>query len=203
MSDVTQILNAIEAGDQQAAEKLFPLVYGELRKLAAQKLSQEKPGQSLQATALVHEAYLRLVGDQQFDSSSHFFAAAAEAMRRILVDSARRRHSQKHGGLHAASTCLTWPIALRMDRLICWLWMRPCNVWKPNIPTRLMSSNFAFLQAAVSKIRHSSWASHARLPSGTGFSHGPGCSDSLIPHDPIGSQIISENHEHAVVSFSH
>src|SRR5690349_3216179 len=91
MSDVTQILSAIEQGDPSAAEQLLPLVYDELRKLAAQRLAQEKPGQTLQATALVHEAYLRLVGGEpsaHWDSRSHFFAAAAEAMRRILVDQA-------------------------------------------------------------------------------------------------------------------
>src|SRR5688572_33503748 len=91
MSDVTQILSAIEAGDPKAAELLLPLVYDELRRLAAQKLAQEKPGQTLDATALVHEAYLRLVGDQQFANRRHFFAAAAQAMRRILIDSARRK----------------------------------------------------------------------------------------------------------------
>jgi RNA polymerase sigma factor (TIGR02999 family) len=101
MSDVTRILAAIEQGDPKAAEQLLPLVYDELRQLAAQRLAQEKPGQTLQATALVHEAYLRLVDvdkAQQWNSRSHFFAAAAEAMRRILVEQARRKHSQKRGG---------------------------------------------------------------------------------------------------------
>jgi RNA polymerase sigma factor (TIGR02999 family) len=100
MADVTQILNAIEQGDAQAADKLLPLIYEELRILAAQKLSHEKPGQTLQATALVHEAYIRLVGEEErnWDSRGHFFAAAAEAMRRILIDNARRKLSQKHGG---------------------------------------------------------------------------------------------------------
>src|SRR5262245_31746329 len=98
MSDVTQILSAIQAGDPHAAEQLLPLVYDELRKLAAQKLAEEKPGQTLQATALVHEAYLRLVGDQHFDNRGHFFAAAAEAMRRVLVEEARRKRAVKHGG---------------------------------------------------------------------------------------------------------
>jgi RNA polymerase sigma factor (TIGR02999 family) len=100
MSDVTRILKAIEQGDPHAAEQLLPLVYEELRKLAAQKLAQERPGQTLQATALVHEAYLRLVDEdkvRRWDSRGHFFAAAAEAMRRILVDSARRRGAQKRG----------------------------------------------------------------------------------------------------------
>ena len=101
MSDVTQILSAIEDGDAQAAERLLPLVYDELRKLAAQRMVQESPDHTLQATALVHEAYIRLVGTQKgqnWDSRGHFFAAAAEAMRRILVDSARRRQSAKRGG---------------------------------------------------------------------------------------------------------
>src|SRR5262245_16183449 len=101
MSNVTQILSAIEQGDSKAAEQLLPLVYDELRKLAAHKLAQEKPGQTLQATALVHEAYLRLVGGDagpHWNSRGHFVAAAAEAMRRILVDNARRKHTAKHGG---------------------------------------------------------------------------------------------------------
>src|SRR5215510_16467086 len=101
MSDVTGILSAIEAGDPRAAERLLPLVYDELRKLAAQRLAQEKPGQTLQATALVHDAYLRLVDGEQpqlWNSRGHFFAAAAEAMRRILVESARRKQCLRHGG---------------------------------------------------------------------------------------------------------
>src|SRR5436305_1345583 len=101
MSEVTRILSAIEQGDPQAAEQLLPLVYDELRQLAAQKLAQEKPGQTLQATALVHEAYLRLVDVEQaqpWNSRGHFFAAAAEAMRRILIDNARRKQAAKHGG---------------------------------------------------------------------------------------------------------
>ena len=104
MDEVTRILSAIERGDEQAAGQLLPLVYDELRKLAAQKLAQEKPGQTLEATALVHEAYLRLVDvekSQQWNSRGHFFAAAAEAMRRILVESARRRSRLKHGRGHA------------------------------------------------------------------------------------------------------
>ncbi|HTU89232.1 MAG TPA: ECF-type sigma factor [Gemmataceae bacterium] len=101
MSEVTRILSGIEAGDPHAAEQFLPLVYDELRQLAAQKLAQEKLGQTLQATALVHEAYLRLVGkdqDQHWDSRRHFFAAAAEAMRRILIDQARHKYSAKAGG---------------------------------------------------------------------------------------------------------
>jgi RNA polymerase sigma factor (TIGR02999 family) len=100
MSDVTRILNAIEGGDAKATDELLPLVYGELRLLAAQKLSHEKPGQTLQATALVHEAYLRLTGDDSYswNSRGHFFKAAAEAMRRILVENARRKQRLKRGG---------------------------------------------------------------------------------------------------------
>ncbi len=103
MNDVTRILSDIEHGDPRAAGELLPLVYDELRKLAAQRLAQEKPGQTLQATALVHDAYLRLVGPddaQKWDGRGHFFAAAAEAMRRILVDNARRKRTAKHGGGH-------------------------------------------------------------------------------------------------------
>jgi len=103
MSEVTRILSAIEQGDPHAAEQLLPLVYNELRQLAAQKLAQEKPGQTLEATALVHEAYLRLVDTdraQHWNSRRHFFAAAAEAMRRILVERARARASLKRGGGH-------------------------------------------------------------------------------------------------------
>src|SRR5210317_902054 len=101
MTDVTRILNEIEQGDPSASEKLLPLVYQELRVLARQRLANEKPGQTLQATALVHDAYLKLVdqnNDQSWDNRGHFFAAAAEAMRRILVDNARRKSSVKHGG---------------------------------------------------------------------------------------------------------
>jgi RNA polymerase sigma factor (TIGR02999 family) len=106
MTDVTRILSAIEHGDRQAAEQLLPLVYDELRRLAAQQLAQEKPGQTLQPTALVHEAYLRLVAsgeaaapcEPSWDSRGHFFAAAAEAMRRILVERARRKKRRKYGG---------------------------------------------------------------------------------------------------------
>src|SRR5439155_7550353 len=106
MSEVTRILSAIEQGDLHAAEQLLPLVYDELRKLAAQKFAQEKPGQTLQATALVHEAYVRLVGsptsggNSSWNSRAHFFGAAAEAMRRILIESARRKDRFKHGREH-------------------------------------------------------------------------------------------------------
>jgi len=107
MSDVTQILNAIEQGDPHAAQQLLPLVYDELRRLAAQRLAHEQPGQTLEATALVHEAYLRLVASRDphppdvephWNSRGHFFAAAAQAMRRILIDNARRKQADKRGG---------------------------------------------------------------------------------------------------------
>src|SRR5205807_8551384 len=101
MSEITRILSAIDEGDPHAAGELLPLVYQELRKLAAQRLAGEKPGQTLEATALVHEAYLRLADEkraQHWESRGHFFAAAAEAMRRILIDQARRKRRSKHGG---------------------------------------------------------------------------------------------------------
>jgi RNA polymerase sigma factor (TIGR02999 family) len=124
MTDVTRILSAIEQGDPHAAEQLMPLVYQELRALAAQRLAQEKPGQTLQATALVHEAYLRLVdGDKaaHWNSRAHFFGAAAEAMRRILVDQARRKQADKRGGqgrrvpLDAADVGFTSPADELLD----------------------------------------------------------------------------------------
>lgn len=103
MSDVTQILSRLDSGDPAASEELLPLIYGELRKLAAARLAHEKPGQTLQATALVHEAYLRIVGSNgasHWDNRGHFFAATAEAMRRILIERARRSRRLKHGGAH-------------------------------------------------------------------------------------------------------
>ena len=130
MADVTHILSAIEAGDPQAAAELLPLVYDELRKLAAARLADEKPGQTLQATALVHEAYLRLVGGDQpqhWNGRGHFFAAAAEAMRRILVDSARRKQTAQ--GTAAAARRLDLddvePAAERAGPTTCSPWTRP------------------------------------------------------------------------------
>ena len=121
MHEVTQILNAIDQGDPHAAKQLLPLVYNELRKLAAQKLTQEKPGQTHEATALVHEAYVRLAGTteaQQWASRGHFFAAAAEAMRRILVESARRKKRLKHGGQHRRIDLIDQPIGGPDDDLV-------------------------------------------------------------------------------------
>src|SRR5690349_17029087 len=125
MSEVSRILSAIEHGEPHAAEQLLPLVYDELRRLAAQKLAQETPGQTLQPTALVHEAYLRLVDAREpphWDSRGHFFAAAAEAMRRILIDNARRKHSQKRGGgrrrVDLAATLFAAPEAKSAEDLL-------------------------------------------------------------------------------------
>jgi RNA polymerase sigma factor (TIGR02999 family) len=124
MSDVTRILNAIEKGDSKAADKLLPLVYEELRHLAAQKMSHEPPGQTLQATALVHEAYIRLVGsdDQNWSGRTHFFAAAAEAMRRILIDNARRKKSLKRGGgfnkIEMEEAIITTNKPMKIDELL-------------------------------------------------------------------------------------
>jgi RNA polymerase sigma factor (TIGR02999 family) len=137
MSEVTRVLSAIEHGDAHAAEQLLPLVYDELRKLAAQRLASEAPGQTLQTTALVHEAYVRLVGKagdksaagQQWDGRRHFFAAAAEVMRRVLIDRARDKGRSKRGGgwkrLPLDHIDVSWPNLPR----ICWRWTRPCKNW--------------------------------------------------------------------------
>ena len=133
MSEVTRILSAIEQGDPHAAEQLLPLVYDELRRLAAQKLAQESPGQTLQATALVHEAYLRLVDVkkvERWNSRGHFFAAAAEAMRRILVENARRKGRIKHGG--------------HMERV---------EVELADLPTRMASDDLIALDEALEKLK--------------------------------------------------
>jgi len=133
MTQVTRILSAIEQGDSHAAEQLLPLVYDELRKLAARKLAREKPGQTLDATALVHEAYVRLVDtekDQHWNSRGHFFAAAAQAMRRILVESARRKSRIKHGG----------------DR-------ERAEIELANLPTRMSSDELVALDEALEKLK--------------------------------------------------
>ena len=140
MNDVTRILSAIEHGDPQAAEQLLPLVYDELRKLAAQRLAQEKPGQTLQATALVHEAYLRLVdGDQaqRWDSRGHFFAAAAEAMRRILVENARRkRAAQARRRPRSGSTSTTSSRATEPAPTTSWPSTRPSTQLEAEDPAK-------------------------------------------------------------------
>jgi len=118
MSDVTRILSQIEGGDSNAAERLLPLVYEELRHLAAQRLAQEKPGQTLQATALVHEAYIRLVGssEQCWENRRHFFLAAAETMRRILIENARRKGRVRHGGTLQRVELADLPLELKLPR---------------------------------------------------------------------------------------
>jgi RNA polymerase sigma factor (TIGR02999 family) len=115
MSDVTRLLDAVQAGNHKAAAELLPLVYDELRKLAAVKMSAENPGHTLDATALVHEAYLRLVGDQSFHGRAHFFACAAEAMRRILVEAARSKHRLKRGGDRVRLELLNHSVSLAED----------------------------------------------------------------------------------------
>jgi len=119
MSDVSRLIDAVTAGDREAAAELLPLVYDELRKLAAARMAAESPEHTLQPTALVHEAYLRLVGkgdDKHWDGRGHFFAAAAEAMRRILVDAARRKKQEKHGGGRVRVDLETFPVAARDPR---------------------------------------------------------------------------------------
>jgi RNA polymerase sigma factor (TIGR02999 family) len=121
MNDVTRILSAVERGDPRAAEQLLPLVYEEMRKLAAHQMAREAPGQTLQPTALVHEAYVRLVGGSQppgWTGRGHFFAAAAEAMRRILIDNARRKRRQKHGGQLRRVDLPDLPAEAESDRLL-------------------------------------------------------------------------------------
>ena len=118
MSEVTRLLDAATAGDRKAAADLLPLVYDELRKLAATRMVEEKPGHTLDSTALVHEAYLRLLGDQHFEGRNHFFAAAAEAMRRILVDAARRKKREKHGAGRARIELPDVPARDPDDRLL-------------------------------------------------------------------------------------
>ena len=122
MSEVTRILEAIQRGEPKAAEELLPLVYSELRKLAAVKMASEAPGQTLQPTALVHEAWLRLAGkdDRKWNDRTHFFAAAAEAMRRILVDNARRKQAERHGGSHQRTNMpdIACPVAENEDQVL-------------------------------------------------------------------------------------
>lgn len=118
MAEVTRLIDAAAAGDRRAAGELLPLVYDELRAIAAARMAQERPGQTLDATALVHEAYLRLIGDQAFANRGHFFAAAAEAMRRILVDAARRKKRERYGGGHARLDLPDVPARDPDDRLL-------------------------------------------------------------------------------------
>ncbi len=181
MSEVTRILSAIEHGNAHAAEQLLPLVYDELRQLAAQKLAQEKPGQTLQPTALVHEAYLRLVDtgrSPHWDSRRHFFAAAAEAMRRILVEKAWRKRSGKHGGtrrrvdLDAALVITDEPREdlLDLDELLEQL--AAADAPPPS------SSSCASSPASRAMRRPRSSASHRARPICSGRTRAPGCSRS-------------------------
>jgi len=142
MTEVTRILSAIDQGDAHAAEQLLPLVYAELRQLAAQRLAQEKPGQTLEATALVHEAYLRLVDvdkSQDWNSRGHFFAAAAEAMRRILVENARRKGRLKRGGDRKRQDLGAHVPALVIRMRMSWRSMRPLRNSPASTPPRLNS----------------------------------------------------------------
>ncbi len=146
MNEVTQILSDLAQGNTHAAGQLLPLVYEELRKLAAVRMAEEAPGNTLDPTALVHEAYLRLVGPAdaaRWDNRGHFFAAAAEAMRRILVDHARRKAAARHGGGSPDSnSSRTWPPPASRGK-ICSPWTTPWTGWRPRIRSRPISSSSA------------------------------------------------------------
>jgi RNA polymerase sigma factor (TIGR02999 family) len=157
MSEVTRLLDAAAAGDRKAAADLLPLVYDELRKLAAARMAAEAPGHTLDATALVHEAYLRLVGDQQFDGRGHFFAAAAEAMRRILVEAARRRKREKHGGGRERVELPDVPAPDPDDRLVA----------LDDALTRLATEDS--LAAGVVELRHFTGAGHDAVAAALGI----------------------------------
>ena len=167
MPDVTRNLNAIGAGDAHAADQLLPLVYDELRRLAAAQIAKEKPGQTLDATALVHEAYLRLVGDQSFADRRHFFRVAAEAMRRILIDQARRKRRIIHGGHRAVVIRRRRPGGRRrLNR--CWRSMR-LSIALPNwIRSRPNWSSCGSLPASARTTRRRSWTFPVRQPAATG-----------------------------------
>jgi hypothetical protein len=181
MADMTQILAAIDAGDPHAAADLLPLVYDELRKLAAQRLAQERPGQTLQATALVHEAYLRLVGEEKgpgWDSRGHFFAAAAEAMRRILVEAARRRGARKRGADLERIDLPELAEPPGATRSTSWLSTRPWAGSRPCTRRRPRSSSSGSSPAAPWRRRLGPLTSREPRPSATGWRPGPGCSGS-------------------------
>ena len=175
MTKITHLLEAAAAGDHQAAADLLPLVYDELRKLAAARMAAEKPGHTLDATALVHEAYLRLIGDQHFDGRGHFFAAAAEAMRRMLVNHARDRNRLKRGGGRRRVDLdrLTGPATATDDDLL--ETRRRPRPPGAGVPRRRRTGEAAVLRrddAGRRGRRH--WASRAEPPTGTGVSPGPG-----------------------------
>ena len=183
MNDVTRILSAIEQGDPHAAEQLLPLVYDELRKLAAQKLAQEKPGQTLQATALVHEAYLRLVGqapDQHWDHRGHFFAAAAEAMRRILVEEARRKQSaqtRRRSSAPGIRTWMTWPDETR-DPLEVLAVHEALDQLAEKSPRKAELVKLRYFLGCTMAEAAQSWASPRRRPKRTGPTPRHGCAGS-------------------------
>ena len=182
MSDVTRLLDAAAAGDRQAAADLLPLVYDELRKLAAARMAAEAPGHTLDATALVHEAYLRLVGDQQFDGRGHFFAAAAEAMRRILVDHARDASRLKRGGgRRAGRAARPGRSARRGPRPASWRSTTPLDPARRGRRRRGRGSCKLRLFAGLTVERggRGPRASPGRPPTGTGRSPGPGCTPTL------------------------
>ena len=180
MNDVTRILDAIGQGDAWAAAQLMPLVYDELRRLAAERMAQEKPRQTLQPTALVHEAYLRLVGqgeERHWDSRGHFFAAAAEAMRRILIDNARRKLSGKHGGrlVNREADPDDFPLANPRDPLEVMAVHEALDRLAQKSPARLSWSNSATFSVARWPRRPRSWMSPRRRRKRIGPTPKPGC----------------------------
>jgi RNA polymerase sigma factor (TIGR02999 family) len=188
MNEVTHILKAIEQGDPQAAAQLLSLVYDELRRLAAQKLAHERPGLTLQPTALVHEAYLRLVAggdatehrDQSWAGRGHFFAAA-EAMRRILIESARRKQRRKHGGgrkrvdlAEQHEPVQSSPVEKLALTRISWPWIRPCRAWPKRTPGRQRWSDSTFSPACPGNRSRTFWEFRAQPLTGNGPALGPG-----------------------------
>ncbi len=186
MSDVTQILQSIDAGEPHAAERLLPLVYEELRKLAAAKLAHEVPGQTLDATALVHEAYLRLVGPaerepQRWDGRGHFFAAAAEAMRRILVENARRKRRVRHGGGFQRADIEIDEVDVIAQRptTTCWPSMSRSTPWSRPTHKPLKSSSCTISSVYHSRKQPRCSAFPSGRPTAIGLTPAPGCSNGL------------------------
>src|SRR5262245_50729411 len=184
MTEVTRILDAIGQGDPHAAEQLLPLVYDELRQLAAKRLAREKPGQTLQATALVHEAYLRLVGEEEprhWDSRGHFFAAAAEAMRRILIDQARRRGAERHGARLGRIDLPDLAGPSKDPPLDLLALAAPCARLERLTRKRPGGVNPRFSPGRPWRRRPRPSASPARRRSGTGPGPAPGCTARCTP----------------------
>ena len=190
MSQITRILHDLEQRRAGAADELMALVYDELRKLAAAKLAQEKPGQTLQATALVHEAYLRLVGwtqAQRWDSRGHFFAAAAEAMRRILVEHARRKQPAQARRRPARGSTSTTPTPAADDPADDLLALdEALTGWRPRIRVKAELVKLRYFAGLTLEEAAEPWASPRRPPTGTGRTPGPGCARALRTHDPPG-----------------